>query len=62
VVGLRLFILTLAGALVFRMSREWDWRLGSAPLQRTHDAYLHADLTPLAAKERATELREDYLR
>ena len=30
--------------------REWDWWVGSATLQRTDDAYLQADTTPLAAK------------
>jgi membrane fusion protein (multidrug efflux system) len=49
-VGIRLFILLLIGALVIVVAREWDWWAGSAILQRTDDAYLKADLTPLAAK------------
>ena len=48
--GIRLFILLLIGALVVLVAREWDWWAGSAILQRTDDAYLRADLTPLAAK------------
>ena len=48
--GIRLFILLLIGALIFVVMREWDWWVGSATLQRTDDAYLQADTTPLAAK------------
>jgi membrane fusion protein, multidrug efflux system len=48
--GIRLFILALIGALVLVLAREWDWWVGSATLQRTDDAYLEADTTPLAAK------------
>jgi membrane fusion protein (multidrug efflux system) len=48
--GLRLFILLLAGGLVVVVAREWDWWVGSAVRQSTDDAYLQADLTPLAAK------------
>jgi membrane fusion protein, multidrug efflux system len=49
-VGIRLFILILIGALVLVVAREWDWWVGSSTLQRTDDAYLQADTTPLAAK------------
>jgi membrane fusion protein (multidrug efflux system) len=42
--------LLLAGALVVLVAREWDWWVGSAARQSTDDAYLQADLTPLAAK------------
>jgi membrane fusion protein (multidrug efflux system) len=48
--GIRLFILALIGALVLVLAREWDWWVGAATLQRTDDAYLEADTTPLAAK------------
>jgi membrane fusion protein (multidrug efflux system) len=32
------------------LARQWDWWVGSAIWQATDDAYLQADLTPLAAK------------
>src|SRR5215831_5800635 len=48
--GIRLFILLLAGALVVTVARQWDWWIGSAVRQSTDDAYLHADTTPLAAQ------------
>src|SRR5271165_6199067 len=38
------------GPLIAFVANEWDWWVGSAVLQTTDDAYLHADLTPLAAK------------
>src|SRR5271155_160140 len=44
------FILILIGALVLVLAYEWDWWVGEATLQRTDDAYLQADMTPLAAK------------
>jgi membrane fusion protein (multidrug efflux system) len=47
---IRVFILVLIGALVLVVAREWDWWVGSAVLQKTDDAYLQADTTPLAAK------------
>ncbi len=49
-VGIRLFVLLLAGGLVALVAREWDVWVGSAVQQSTDDAYLEADLTPLAAK------------
>jgi membrane fusion protein (multidrug efflux system) len=48
--GIRLFILLLVGVLVVVVAREWDWWVGSAAQQSTDDAYLQADMTPLAAK------------
>jgi membrane fusion protein (multidrug efflux system) len=49
-IGIRLFILLLAGGLVAMVATEWNWWVGSARFQTTDDAYLTADLTPLAAK------------
>jgi membrane fusion protein, multidrug efflux system len=49
-VGIRLFILLLAGGLIAFVAAEWDWWVGSARLQSTDDAYLQADLTPMAAR------------
>src|SRR5271165_6051410 len=49
-VAFRLLILVLVGGLIAFVANEWDWWVGSAVLQTTDDAYLHADLTPLAAK------------
>ena len=46
----RLFVLLLVAGLILVVAEEWDWWVGSAVLQSTDDAYLHADLTPLAAK------------
>ena len=48
--GIRLFILLLVGGLVVLVAYEWDWWVGSAVQQSTDDAYLQADMTPLAAK------------
>jgi membrane fusion protein (multidrug efflux system) len=48
--GIRLLILLLAGFLVAFLAYEWNWWVGAARQQRTNDAYLQADLTPLAAK------------
>jgi membrane fusion protein, multidrug efflux system len=48
--GIRVFILFLAGALIVLIAREWDWWVGSVVQQSTDDAYLQADMTPLAAK------------
>jgi membrane fusion protein, multidrug efflux system len=48
--SIRVFILTLIGALILVVAREWNWWVSSSALQRTDDAYLEADTTPLAAK------------
>jgi hypothetical protein len=47
--GIRVLILLLAGFLVVFLAYEWNWWTGSLVDQRTDDAYLQADLTPLAA-------------
>src|SRR5262249_49771498 len=49
-VGLRIFIVLVISALIAFVAHEWDWWVGSAIEQTTDDAYLQADLTPLAAK------------
>jgi membrane fusion protein, multidrug efflux system len=46
----RLFILFMAGGLLVLVAQEWNFWVGSAVQQTTDDAYLQADLTPLAAK------------
>jgi membrane fusion protein, multidrug efflux system len=43
-------ILALVVVLIVILTYEWDWWVGTAKLQRTDDAYLQADTTPLAAK------------
>jgi len=48
--GIRLVILLLVGGLVAMVAQNWDWWVGSAREQTTDDAYLQADLTPLAAQ------------
>ena len=48
--GLSLYILLLAAGLAVVVAREWDWWIGSAIFQTTDDAYLAADLRPLAAQ------------
>jgi membrane fusion protein (multidrug efflux system) len=48
--GIRLFIVLLVAALITLVAYEWDWWIGSAVMQSTDDAYLQADLTPLAAQ------------
>jgi membrane fusion protein (multidrug efflux system) len=49
-IGLRVVILLLAVALATLIAREWDWWVSSALQQTTNDAYLQADMTPLASK------------
>jgi membrane fusion protein, multidrug efflux system len=49
-IGIRFFPLLLSGALIVFVASEWDWWLGSGTCQTTDDAYLQADVTPLAAK------------
>jgi membrane fusion protein (multidrug efflux system) len=48
--AIRLFIVVLAALLVGIVASDWNFWVGSASLQTTDDAYLQADLTPLAAK------------
>jgi len=48
--GIRLLILLLVGGLTFLLTYEWNWWVGAAVQESTDDAYLQADLTPLAAK------------
>lgn len=48
--ALRLFVLALAAGLVLLFTIEWNSWSGSARRQVTDDAYLQADLTPLAAR------------
>lgn len=48
--AVRLSILVLAGGLTAFVATKWDWWVGAAVLQSTDDAYLQADVTPLAAK------------
>ena len=45
-----MFIVVLAALLVGVVASDWNFWVGSAALQTTDDAYLQADLTPLAAK------------
>lgn len=40
----------MAAFLIVVVAREWDVWVGSAILQTTDDAYLRADITPLATK------------
>jgi membrane fusion protein, multidrug efflux system len=48
--AIRMFIVVIAALLVGIVASDWNLWVGSAPLQTTDDAYLQADLTPLAAK------------
>jgi membrane fusion protein, multidrug efflux system len=48
--GFRILLVLLVGGLIIAVTREWNWWTGSAREQTTDDAYLQADLTPLAAK------------
>jgi membrane fusion protein, multidrug efflux system len=48
--GIRIFVLFVTAFLMVVVAREWDFWVGSAILQTTDDAYLRADITPLAAK------------
>jgi len=49
-IAIRLFILLLAGAAIAALATQWDWWIGAARFQSTDDAYLTANLTPLAAQ------------
>src|SRR5690348_11286242 len=46
----RLFAVVLAAVLAALIIVNWNRWLGSAATQRTDDAYLQADLTPLSAQ------------
>jgi membrane fusion protein, multidrug efflux system len=48
--AIRIFIVGMAVAVVGFVAIDWNLWIGSAILQATDDAYLQADLTPLAAK------------
>jgi membrane fusion protein, multidrug efflux system len=48
--AIRIFIVVLAILLVGVVAIDWNLWVGSAILQTTDDAYLQADVTPLAAK------------
>ena len=48
--AIRIFILVLAALLIGVLAMDWNLWVGSATLQTTDDAYLQADITPLAAK------------
>src|SRR5271168_5641398 len=48
--AIRIFIVVLAILLVGVVAGDWNFWVGSAILQTTDDAYLQADITPLAAK------------
>src|SRR4051812_8083793 len=48
--GIRFFVVLLAASLVLFVARKWDWWTAWSVHQTTDDAYLQADLTPLAAK------------
>jgi|SRR5579871_31732 len=48
--AIRIFILLLVLFLVRVVAIDWNLWLGSSVLQTTDDAYLQADITPLAAK------------
>jgi membrane fusion protein, multidrug efflux system len=48
--AIRLFIAVMAVAVIGFVAIDWNLWVGSAILQTTDDAYLQADLTPLAAK------------
>jgi membrane fusion protein (multidrug efflux system) len=47
---IRIFIVLLAILLLVIVATEWNLWVGSAVLQTTDDAYLQADITPLAAE------------
>jgi membrane fusion protein, multidrug efflux system len=47
---IRIFIVVLAILLVGIVASDWNLWVGSTVMQTTDDAYLQADLTPLAAK------------
>jgi membrane fusion protein (multidrug efflux system) len=48
--AIRIFIVVLALLLAVVAALDWNFWVGAAVLQTTNDAYLQADITPLAAK------------
>jgi membrane fusion protein (multidrug efflux system) len=48
--GIRTFIVVLAILLLAVVAVDWNLWIGTSVLQTTDDAYLQADITPLAAK------------
>jgi membrane fusion protein (multidrug efflux system) len=48
--GIRTFIVVLAILLLAVVAADWNLWIGTSVLQTTDDAYLQADITPLAAK------------
>src|SRR5271170_7242245 len=48
--AIRIFIVVLAILLIGVVAVDWNVWVGSTILQTTDDAYLQADITPLAAK------------
>jgi membrane fusion protein (multidrug efflux system) len=48
--GVRTFIVVLAILLLAVVAADWNLWIGTSVLQTTDDAYLQADITPLAAK------------
>ena len=45
-----LYVVLLVAALIVVVTHEWNWWTGYATVQKTDDAYLQSDTTPLAAK------------
>src|SRR5271170_1266888 len=48
--GIRTFIVVLAIFLLAVVAVDWNLWIGTSVLQSSDDAYLQADITPLAAK------------
>ena len=45
-----ILVLLLAATLLFVITTNWNWWVGSRPSQKTDDAYLRADITPLSTR------------
>lgn len=60
-----LAVLLLAAIIFMAIARNWNFRAGAQSPQRTDDAYLRADITPLSTRVSGTVTRvavEDYQR
>jgi membrane fusion protein (multidrug efflux system) len=58
-------ILLLAAGILFRVTTSWNSWVGAQTVQRTNDAYLRADVTPLSTRASGTVVKvavEDFQR
>src|SRR6266487_5592047 len=52
-----IFILFLAGGILFFITHNWNAWTGTQRIQKTDDAFLHSDITPLSTRISGTVLK-----